>query len=59
MALNWEREQEAIVDAAAITGPVRTSHHSAEEQIGKLSVDAMVRLKDALAFALDLQNPSE
>jgi mRNA interferase MazF len=30
-----------------------------ERKIGKLSVDAMVRLKDALAFALDLQNPSE
>jgi mRNA interferase MazF len=30
-----------------------------ERKIGKLSVDAMVWLKDALAFALDLQNPSE
>src|SRR5207245_4390539 len=30
-----------------------------ERRIGRLSVDVMVRLKDALAFALDLQKPSE
>lgn len=30
-----------------------------ERKIGRLSVDLMVRLKDALAFALDLQKPSE
>ena len=30
-----------------------------ERKIGRLSVDIMVRLKDALAFALDLQKPSE
>jgi mRNA interferase MazF len=30
-----------------------------ERKIGRLSNDAMVRLKDALAFALDLQKPWE
>jgi mRNA interferase MazF len=30
-----------------------------ERKIGRLSNDVMVRLKDALAFALDLQKPSE
>ena len=30
-----------------------------ERKIGRLSADVMVRLKDALAFALDLQTPSE
>ena len=30
-----------------------------ERKIGSLSNDVMVRLKDALAFALDLQTPSE
>jgi hypothetical protein len=30
-----------------------------ERKIGRLSVDLMARLKDALAFALDLQKPSE
>lgn len=30
-----------------------------ERKIGRLSVDVMVRLKDALAFALDLQKRSE
>jgi mRNA interferase MazF len=29
-----------------------------ERKIGSLSNDVMVRLKDALAFALDLQTPS-
>lgn len=29
-----------------------------ERKIGRLSNDVMVRLKDALAFALDLQRPS-
>jgi mRNA interferase MazF len=30
-----------------------------ERKIGRLSNDVMVRLKGALAFALDLQKPSE
>jgi mRNA interferase MazF len=30
-----------------------------ERKIGRLSNDLMVRVKDALAFALDLQKPSE
>ena len=45
MALNEKREQEAIS-----LPTVRL-----ERKIGKLSAETMEQLKDALAFALDLQ----
>jgi len=49
-----DRESVANVQGLASLPTVRL-----ERKIGRLSVDVMARLKDTLAFALDLQKPSE
>jgi len=49
-----DRESVANVQGLASLPTVRL-----ERKIGRLSTDIMERLKDALAFALDLQRPSE
>jgi mRNA interferase MazF len=49
-----DRESVANVQVLASLPTVRL-----EQKIGRLSTDIMERLKDALAFALDLQRPSE